>query len=120
MPVWSTGTSPVKASAALLIESQCLKSEGLDKMFEEFTNVKSYLKNRPNIFDDWNEKNTPFVDRWMEIISHFKQNSLTFNVFIKLIEYVVVLPGNYYLLIFNSIFISNFILIFVKCLTFLF
>lgn len=97
MPVWSTGSSPVKASAELLVERKCLKTEEFNKMFEEFTYVKTYLKNRPNIFEDWNEKNTPFVDRWMEIMTHFKQNSLSFIVFIKLIEYVVVLPGDYYL-----------------------
>lgn len=94
MPSWSTGSSSIEASSKLLIDRKCLKQEEIDRMFDEFTHIKSYLKGRQNVFDEWNEKNLPFVDRWMEIFAHMKQKSVPFGNFTKLIEYVLVMPGD--------------------------
>lgn len=93
MLVWSSGDAPVQKYAHYLIEQNCLESKDLDQLFTEFSHIKAYLKSRPNIFNEWNENNTPIVDRWQNVFAHLKQQLLPFNVFVKLVEYVLVIPG---------------------------
>lgn len=93
MLFWSSGDAPVEKFAHYLIQQKCLEKEDLDQLFVEFSNVKSYLKNDPNIFNEWNTNNTPIVERWQNVFSNLKQKSLPFNVFAKLVEYVFVIPG---------------------------
>lgn len=91
--LWSTGNAPVKDSANLLLEKGFLQTKDFDQLFAEFTHVKNFLKGNPDILKEWNENNTPIVDRWMRVFSHLKQQSLSFSVIFQLVEYVLVIPG---------------------------
>lgn len=93
MPLWSTGDAPVQNFANYMIAEKCLDSKELDQLFTEFSHIKTYLKSRPNIFDEWNTSQTPIVDRWQNIFAHMKKQSLSFGVFIRMVEYVLVIPG---------------------------
>lgn len=77
-----------------MITDKCLDSKELDQLFTEFSHIKGFLKSRPNIFDEWNGSQTPIVDRWQNIFAYMKKQSLPFGVFIKMVEYVLVIPGN--------------------------
>lgn len=93
MPLWSTGDGPVQKFANYMITEKCLDSKELDQIFAEFSHIKTYLKSRPNIFDEWNENQISIVDRWQTIFAHMKKQSLPFGVFFKMVEYVMVIPG---------------------------
>lgn len=93
MLLWSSGEAPIQKFAHYLMEQKCLEAKDIDKIFTEFSHVKSYLKSRSGIFDEWNESNTPILERWQNVFSHLKQQSLSFDTFIKMVEYVFVIPG---------------------------
>lgn len=61
--MWSTGEAPIQKFAHYLIEQKCLESKELDQLFTEFSNIKSYLKSQPDIFDEWEKYYTPIVNR---------------------------------------------------------
>lgn len=93
MLLWSTGNSPVHKFAQYMIDQKCLKTTELDQLFTEFSYVKSYLKGNHNIFEEWNKSKTSIVGRWQDVFSNLKQQCLPFDVFFKLVEYVLVIPG---------------------------
>lgn len=93
MPMWSSGEAPIQKFVNYLIERKCLESKEIDQLFTEFSNVKSYLKSQPNIFNEWEQNHTSIIDRWGSIFAHLKKQSLPFKVFFKLVEYVFVIPG---------------------------
>ena len=94
---WLTGSSPVKNSADVLLQKGLLETKDFDQLFAEFTHVKNYLQGNANILEEWNGKNVPIVDRWMNVFNHLKRQSLSFGVFFKLVEYVLVVPGKFIL-----------------------
>lgn len=91
--MWSSGDAPIQKFAHYLIEKKFLESTELNQLFTEFSNIKSYLKSQPDIFNEWEKNNTSIVDRWTNIFEHLKKQSLPFKVFFKLVEYVFVVPG---------------------------
>ena len=93
MLFWSSGDAPVEKFVKFLIEQRCLDKKEMDQLFAEFKHVNAHLKNDPNIFNEWNENNTPMMDRWLSVFANLKQQSLPFNVFAKLVECVFVISG---------------------------
>lgn len=91
--MWSSGEAPIQKFANYLVEQNCLEPKEFDQLFTEFSNIKSYLKSRPNIFEEWQQNNTSIIDRWENVFTHLKKQSLPFKVFLKLVEYVFVVPG---------------------------
>lgn len=100
MPLWATGESPVKNTADMLLTKNIIKKEEYDVVFNEMINVKTYLKSVPlveqkSIFDIWNEKCTMVEERWMEVFSALRNKSVSYVVFSKMIEYALMIPGNF-------------------------
>lgn len=98
LPLWATGSSPVKTTVEMLITKNVLQKEEHDAIFNEMVHVKTYLKEVPlengkNVFDIWNENQTPLEQRWMQVFTDLKKKSVSFEVFAKLIEYVLMIPG---------------------------
>lgn len=91
--MWSSGDAPIQKFAHYLIEKKFLESTELNQLFTEFSNIKSYLKSQPDIFNEWEKNNTSIVDRLKNVFEHLKKQSLPFKVFFKLVEYVFVVPG---------------------------
>ncbi|XP_055307724.1 uncharacterized protein LOC129571876 [Sitodiplosis mosellana] len=98
MPLWSTLESPVKNTADMLLAKKLIKQEEYNTVFNEFVNVKTYLKSVPvvdrkTIFEIWNEKHASIEDRWLEVFSNLKKKSASYKVFSKLVEYALMMPG---------------------------
>lgn len=101
MPVWATGAFPVKDTANMLVEKKIIKQEEYNLVFNELVHVKAYLKGQPlvnekSIFDIWNENNTKLEERWLQIFSNLRKNSVSYETFAKLIEYALMIPGKFY------------------------
>jgi hypothetical protein len=99
MPVWSTGESPVKDTADMLLKKKVIKAEEYKVVFDEMINIKTYLRSVPlengrTIFDKWNQKNTPLEQRWLHIFAELRKKSVSYAVFAKMVEYTLMIPGN--------------------------
>lgn len=94
MPLWSTGDSPIQKSAQMLVDKKILPQEEFNALFADFGNIKAYSKSLPNIFENWNDHNTRIEDRWVQTFSSLKQSGVSYGTFAKLVEYVLMLPGN--------------------------
>lgn len=98
MPVWSTGESPVKNTVHMLVDKKIIKQEEFNVIFEELIHIKTYLKNQPltdgkSIFDIWNEKHVKLEQRWLKIFADLRSKSVSYRVFAKIIEYVLMIPA---------------------------
>lgn len=98
LPLWATGESPVKNTTDMLIGNNILKKEEYDAVFNELFSVKTYLKGVPlangkSVFDIWNECQTPLEERWLKVFSDLRKSSVSYEVFAKLVEYALMVPG---------------------------
>lgn len=88
-PSWST----VKLSMKKVAEKTSFDEyENSSKVFDQYSYIKNYCTQ--NKISEWNSKDLPTDERWVEIFQHMNTEHVPFIEFSKMIEFVICFPGS--------------------------
>lgn len=87
-PEWTT----VKTSFQVLSERTGFDMDSKSaQVFQQFGYVKSYCNE--DKLSDWKKKNVSTDAKWVEVFQHMEKNSIPFEAFSSVIEYILCFPG---------------------------
>lgn len=86
MPTWDVVEKTME-----FVSTRFIKSFNENSIFQENSCLLSYT-NDENV-NDWNLRDTPTENRWLEVVQHFNQESIRFEAMIQLAEFGLCLPG---------------------------
>lgn len=82
----------IETSAKFMASHNRFDMESCDTaLFDQFTYVKKFVT--PDKIQSWEENNIDTDKRWVEIFQHFAKNNIPYNHMLKVVAYILCLPG---------------------------
>lgn len=95
--VWSALDQPpeweyVEASAKLIASKNRFDIESCDtELFDQFTHLNKYVTAEK--IQSWEENSIATDQRWVECFKHFAKKNIPYNHLLKIVSYILCLPG---------------------------